>query len=95
MLLPTIEQLELAKWLTREVGEHAADRVIAFTQSCIVLPLDTRLALAAAELGTQHKLATADAIIYISALATDAGILTCDAHFEHLQGVTLLSKQRS
>ena len=28
-LVPTIVQLELAKWLTREVGEDKADRVIA------------------------------------------------------------------
>ena len=29
-VVPTIVQLELAKWLTREVGEDKADRVIAF-----------------------------------------------------------------
>jgi hypothetical protein len=29
-LVPTMVQLELAKWLTREMGEDAADRVIAF-----------------------------------------------------------------
>lgn len=30
-LVPTMVQLELAKWLTREVGEDKADQVIAFT----------------------------------------------------------------
>jgi len=30
-LVPTIVQLELAKWLTREAGEDKADRAIAFT----------------------------------------------------------------
>ena len=29
-LVPTMVQLELAKWLTREVGEATADQVIAF-----------------------------------------------------------------
>lgn len=33
-LVPTIVQLELAKWLTREVEEAKADRVIAFTETC-------------------------------------------------------------
>ncbi|MBF0563486.1 MAG: VapC toxin family PIN domain ribonuclease, partial [Alphaproteobacteria bacterium] len=33
-LVPTIVQLELAKWLTREVGETKADQVIAFTETC-------------------------------------------------------------
>lgn len=32
-LVPTIVQLELAKWLNREIGEEEADRVIAFTQT--------------------------------------------------------------
>ena len=30
-LVPTMVQLELAKWLTREMGEDKADQVIAFT----------------------------------------------------------------
>ena len=34
-LVPTMVQLELAKWLTREVGEDKADRVIAFTQPAL------------------------------------------------------------
>ncbi len=37
------------KWLAREVGEDKADQVIAFTQVCQVVPLDTEIALAAAE----------------------------------------------
>mgnify|MGYP002714490483 FL=1 len=56
-LVPTIVQLELAKWLTREVGEDKADQVIAFTQVCHVVPLDTEIALAAAEACRGHKLA--------------------------------------
>ena len=31
-IVPTIVQLELCKWLTREVGEAEADQVIAYTQ---------------------------------------------------------------
>lgn len=42
-LVPTMVQLELAKWLTRELGEDKADQVIAFTQVCQVIPLDTAL----------------------------------------------------
>jgi predicted nucleic acid-binding protein len=85
-LVPTIVQLELAKWLRREAA-HAADQVIAFSQLCRVVPLDTETALAAAELGATHRLATADAIIYATARAHGADLLTCDAHFDGLQGV--------
>ncbi|MDP1670845.1 MAG: PIN domain-containing protein, partial [Alphaproteobacteria bacterium] len=47
-LVPTIVQLELAKWLAREIGEDKADQVVAFTQMRQVAPLDTKIALPAA-----------------------------------------------
>lgn len=91
-LVPTMVQLELAKWLTREVGEDKADQVIAFTQVCQVVPLDTEIALAAADACRTHKLATADAIIFATAQARGATLLTCDAHFDGLPGVEFLPK---
>ena len=91
-LVPTMVQLELAKWLTREAGEDKADQVIAFTQVCQIIPLDTEIALAAAEDCRAHKLATADAIIFATARLRGATLLTCDAHFEGLPGVTLIGK---
>jgi predicted nucleic acid-binding protein len=92
VLVPTIVQLELAKWLTREAGEDTADQVVAFTQMCVVAPLDTKIALSAAEICSKHKLATADAIVYATALEHGAGLLTCDAHFDGLPGVTFVAK---
>jgi len=91
-LVPTMVQLELAKWTTREVGEDKADQVIAFTQVCQVVPLDTEIALAAADACRTHKLATADAIIFATARARGATLLTCDAHFEGLPGVDFMPK---
>lgn len=87
LLVPTIVQLELAKWLWRELGEDAIDPVLAYTQKCLVVPLDTRIALRAVELHRLHHLATADAIVYATAREANAELLTCDAHFEHLPGV--------
>jgi bifunctional DNA-binding transcriptional regulator/antitoxin component of YhaV-PrlF toxin-antitoxin module len=55
-LVPTIVQLELAKWSAREVGEDKADQIIAFTQMCRVIPLDTKVALAASEFCSKYKL---------------------------------------
>ncbi len=91
-LVPTIVQLELAKWLAREAGEDKADQVVAFTQMCHVAPLDTKIALAAAELCRQHKLATADAIVYATALEHGAELLTCGAHLDGLPGVMFVAK---
>lgn len=80
-IVPTLVQLELAKWLARETDEDRLDRVIAYTQKCVVVPMDTRIALLAANLCREHKLATADAIVYATAREQDADLLTCDAHF--------------
>ena len=91
-VVPTIVQLELAKWLTREVGEDKADRVIAFTETCVVADLDTAIALSAAELSAKHKLSTADAIVYATAMARGADLLTCDHHFQNLLGVRYVGK---
>jgi predicted nucleic acid-binding protein len=91
-IVPTIVQLELSKWLVREVGEEQADQVIAYTQKCVVIPLDTTIALLAADLHREHKLATADAIVYATARHQGAELLTCDAHFEGLPDVALFAK---
>lgn len=94
-VVPTLVQHELSKWLVREKGEDEADRFIAVTMMCRVVPLDTRLALLAAEIARQHRLASADSIIYATARHLEADLLTCDAHFEGLPGVTYIAKGQS
>jgi predicted nucleic acid-binding protein len=86
-IVPTLVQLELSKWLVRELGEDRADQVIAYTLKCVVVPLDTAIALLAADLHREHKLASADAIVYATARHVGAELLTCDAHFESLPDV--------
>lgn len=91
-LVPTIVQHELAKWLNRVRGEDEADRFVAFTLTCVVAPLDTKIALAAADICRTYRLATADAIVYATAIENDADLLTCDAHFRGLPGVVLVAR---
>lgn len=91
-VVPTIVQLELSKWLVRELGEERADQVIAYTMKCVVVPLDSQIALLAADLHRRHRLATADAVVYATARDRGADLLTCDAHFETLPGVAYLRK---
>ncbi len=92
-LVPTMVQLELVKWLTREMGEATSDRLLAFMETCVVAELDTSIAVSAAALCRQHRLATADAVIYATSLAYGAELLTCDSHFDGLAGVMLLAKR--
>ncbi|SNS75866.1 MULTISPECIES: type II toxin-antitoxin system VapC family toxin [unclassified Azospirillum] len=91
-IVPTIVQLELSKWLLRECGEDQADQVIAYTQKCTVVPLDTTIALLAADMQREYGLATADAVVYATARRQGAELLTCDAHFKGLPGVALFAK---
>ena len=91
-VVPTMVQLELVKWLTREMGEEQADQMIAYTQKCIVVPLSTGIALRAAALHREHKLATADAIVYATALDQGAELITCDAHFKNLPQIVYFAK---
>jgi predicted nucleic acid-binding protein len=93
-IVPTIVQLEIAKWSARNLPDEVAEGVIAYTTQCIVVDLDTSIAIRAAELCRIHKLATADAIIYATALDQGADLLTCDAHFEGLEHVTYLPKAK-
>lgn len=91
-IVPTVVQLELCKWLWREMGEAVSDQVLAYTMTCQVADLDTGIALLAAQLHREHRLATADAIVYATARHHGAVLLTCDAHFEGLPHVVYVSK---
>ncbi|GGK47539.1 type II toxin-antitoxin system VapC family toxin [Salinarimonas ramus] len=91
-IVPTMVQLELTKWLTREVGDDEADRVIAFSQICRVVDLDTAIALDAADACRTYRLSSADAIVFATARHHGATLLTCDAHFEGLPDVTVIAK---
>ena len=91
-LVPTMVQLELAKWLTREASEDKAEQVIAFTATCTIADLDTATALLAAGFAIKYKLATADAIVYATARTYDADLLTCNRHFKDLPGVSYIQK---
>lgn len=94
-IVPTIVQLELSKWLMREIGEDTADQVIAYTQKCVVVPLDTGIALLAADFHREYRLATADAIVYATAQQQGAELLTCDAHFKNLPNVVFFNNPKS
>jgi toxin FitB len=57
-------------------------------------PLNDDLALVAADLGIEHKLPMADSIILATARFFDAEVITSDADFEHVPGVTYVPKPK-
>lgn len=91
-LVPTMVQLELAKWIARHGNAAELATMMRSTGSCQVIDLDSRIAKRAALLHRRLKLATADAVIYATARTRRAQLLTCDAHFAHLPAVIYFPK---
>lgn len=87
IVMPSIIELELAKWIAREADTATLRKLLAFSSQCIAAPLDTNRALMAADVHRDLKLATADAIVYAAALEFDAELVTYDRHFENLPHV--------
>ena len=92
LLVPTTVQYELYKWVKRESDETTALDTIALADNSLIVPLNTEIALMAADLTLSHELAFADAVIYASAKKYQAELITSDDHFEGLPGVTYFEK---
>lgn len=93
IVVPTLVQYELYKWAARERDDAAAIELIGLTAQGQVRPLDTQLAVSAAEASAQFQLPMADAVIYACARAMALPLVTCDAHFSALAGVEYLQKR--
>jgi len=88
-LVPTIVLYEVVKVLMRERGKMVADRFISEVLLRVVEPLEEGLALAAAHISNETKLAMADAIIYATAQARQAQLVTGNTAFRGLPGVII------
>lgn len=92
LIVPSVVQYELYKWISRTVSESKAYEVIAVTQQGTIDVFDTSLALMAADASLEHNLAMADALVYASALKHKVLLITSDKHFEGLPQVEYLKK---
>jgi predicted nucleic acid-binding protein len=94
ILMPTIVQYELYKWIKRETDEITANDTMGLSGDCLCVPLSTEIALMAADLAIKHKLALADAVIYASARKHHVEVVTADDHFKGLPGVVYFAKNK-
>jgi predicted nucleic acid-binding protein len=94
-IVPTLILYEIHKWLARSVSTDRASEFISYSSKCVVVDLDSDIAVRASEVSRLCKLSTADAIIYATALQRDAELLTCDAHFQNLPKVLYMPKQQA
>jgi len=94
VLTPTIVMYEVYKHSKRLRGEDGALDAVAAMQKTRVVPLNDELALIAADMSLAHKLPMADAIVLATALLYEAEVVTSDADFEGVPGVTYIPKTK-
>ena len=92
LLIPAIVLYEVYKILKRGVGEEKALLAVGYMKNAQVIPLDASLALRAADIALQHKLAMADAIVFATALTHECLLITSDSDLQGLNGVKYLPK---
>jgi predicted nucleic acid-binding protein len=93
LIIPTICLYEVFKITLSQAGKEEALRVAGLMSSGRILDLNREIALAAAHLSIQQKLAMADSIILATAQAFGAVLWTQDEHFRDIPGVKFIAKK--
>jgi predicted nucleic acid-binding protein len=89
LIVPAIVLYEVYKKLLSAGGSGAADRFLSAASRARFVAVDERLALFAARISLDRRLAMADAMIYATALIAGAHLVTSDAHFQGLPEATV------
>ena len=92
LIVPAISILEVFKCVLREHSEAQAIQAVAVMQRGLVVDLDSRLAIASAQLSHELRLPMADSIILATARAHQARLYTLDADFKDLHDVELMQR---
>lgn len=95
LLVPTVCIYEVFKRVLREFGEERALEVIGQMSLGEVVELDRQIAINAAQISTELKLAMADSIILATARLRNATLWTQDEHFKDLNRVKYIEKKYS
>jgi len=94
LVVPTICLYEVYKRIATQRDEEEALSAVAWMATAQVVDLNQEIAILAAELSREHKLAMADSIIYATARVCHAILWTQDAHFSGLQDVEYIEKKK-
>jgi predicted nucleic acid-binding protein len=92
LIVPVICVYEVFKVVLREKGEDDALQALSAMQQGIVVNLDSDLALEAAVIGHEEKLAFADSVIYAVSKRHNATVWTQDEHFAGRANVRFRAK---
>ena len=95
VILPVIVIYEVYKRLKRDLSEDDAVVAVSAMQRATVVPITSEIALTAGDLSLEYSLAMADALILATSRLYRAELITSDADFQDIAGVSYLPKPRS
>ena len=93
LIIPSVCLYEVFKITLSRAGEDEALRVAGLMSFGQIIDFDREVALLAAPISIQFKLAMADSVIYAIAQMHNASLWTQDAHFKDLPGVQFIEKK--
>jgi predicted nucleic acid-binding protein len=93
LLVPTICLYEVFKRVLQELGEERGLDAMGIMSLGTIIDLDRQIAIHAAQISTELKLAMADSIILATARAYNATLWTQDEHFKAIEGVKYKQKK--
>jgi toxin FitB len=93
LFVPTICLYEVFKRVLQEFGEERALDAMGIMSLGTIIDLDRQIAVHAAQISTELKLAMADSIILATTRACDAILWTQDEHFKGLDKVHYKEKK--
>jgi predicted nucleic acid-binding protein len=91
MICSALNIYEVCRRIEVLMGDRAAALALSQMQKTTVIPVDQEVATYAATLSINHHLSLADAVIYATAQAYEATLITSDEHFRGLPGVTMIT----
>jgi predicted nucleic acid-binding protein len=93
LIVPTICIYEVFKRMTSLKSDKEALRAIGVMSLGHFVDLNRQIAIDAARISLNFKLALADSVIFAIARAYDATLWTQDEHFKDLEGVRYIEKK--
>jgi predicted nucleic acid-binding protein len=93
LFVPTVCIYEVFKRLLAQRGEEDALQAIGIMSLGIIADLTREIAVNAANISSEFKIAMADSIIMATARANNATLWTQDADFEVIGGVQYIEKK--
>lgn len=92
LLVPSISVYEVFKQMLIQLGEDAALQSVGIMSLGITVDLTQEIAINAAKISNDLKIAMADSLILATARAHNATLWTQDVDFEGIEGVEFVRK---